>query len=93
MKLAKATKLDRKSGGAKWRDLLFLSAQTNANQSTLKTLSSRRSGGICCFVHPNSQGKGRNPPSPLSSRAKPRDLQLRSTPNNTLPNHATIKDA
>jgi hypothetical protein len=43
MKCTNATKFYRKSGGAKWRDLLFLSA---TNQPSLKTppspLSSRR---------------------------------------------------
>ncbi len=51
MKCDNATKFHRKSGVAKWRDLLFSSS---INYPPLET-----------------------PPSPLSSRAKPRDLRFR----------------
>jgi hypothetical protein len=39
MKFANATNLNRKSGGAQWRDLRFAQSETNAGGSTPPTLS------------------------------------------------------
>jgi hypothetical protein len=51
MKYTNATKINRKSGGAQWRDLLFIIPVSNLNGSvTLPFViptGAKRSGGIC----------------------------------------------
>ena len=62
---------------AKWRDLLFPRRATDPKWKHHSPLCHPdRSGGICSAPLPRTQNLIEAQPSPLSSRAKPRDLQF-----------------
>jgi hypothetical protein len=53
MKRDNATKVRRKSGGAQWRDLLFLNHSIESERKRCRTLCHPdRSGGICSSTDP-----------------------------------------
>jgi hypothetical protein len=86
MRFANATKLHRKSGGAKptcpgvpWRDLQFAQPGSDADQSATLPLVIPSEAEGSAFSPDQHPMLTRALLPPLSSRAKPRDLRFRST--------------